>query len=268
MKKNLWYLIFAVIALLILAGGFWLYRQFNKPVEKKSTHKPVSVKKVNDLELAKRPYVALLPHANPGRCNGVDLIIEDLKNEESLAEYELEYNAGSLIQGVFGRRDFSQIANEHQPLEFGSCSKGKCKCDSDISGGSLTLTFTTPVDEYVLKSDFSLYQVNAQDKLLSTDGRFQVDFKSSLPKGTTVIVMKMMGLPKNLPGELLVGPYGLFTPKGMVAKGKLSALLQTSESSKLVFWDGLDWLELPASQDDKKVNFSMPKLGIVALIKN
>ena len=92
------------------------------------------------LELDKRPFVQLIPHPDPGRCDGITLLVDNLKNNESLAEYELEYMAGPLIQGVFGRRDFTEVA-EHQPLELGSCSKGKCKCDTDITGGSLTLSF-------------------------------------------------------------------------------------------------------------------------------
>lgn len=265
MKKIL-PIILGIAAILIIGGGVWMWLKGQKPAEKKTIAPPPSVKKVNELELEKRPFVALLPHPNPGRCNGVDLIIENLQNQESLAEYELEYTAGPLIQGVFGRRDFSQVANTHQPLEFGSCSKGKCKCDTGISGGSLTLTFTTPSEEYALKSDFSLYEVGEDEVFTSTDARLQVEPGRALATGTQVIVMKSMGLPSEIDGEVVVGPYGLFGPQGVTAKVPMEASLQTQEEGKLMFWNGRAWEDLEVEVDGK-LSFELPGLGVVALVR-
>lgn len=266
MKK----ILLAGIGLAIVAvagGGFLLWRQSQKPEEKQTIAPPPSVKKVNELELAKRPYVALLPHPNPERCGGVDLIIENLTNRETLAEYELEYTAGPLIQGVFGRRDFTQVANTHQPLEFGSCSKGKCKCDTDITGGSLTLTFTTPEEEYVLKSDFSLSMVGEGKLLTSTDARLTVDPGRALPSGTPVIVMKAMGLPAPVEKEVIAGPYGIFAPQGVKVTGTLEVTMQTHEGGTFMYWNGNDWMTPKTMPKDDKYVIPVSSLGVIVLVK-
>jgi hypothetical protein len=255
----------AIVA--VAAGGFLIWRQSQKPEEKQTIAPPPSMKKVNELELGLQPFVALLPHPNPETCSGVDLVIEDLKNKESLAEYELEYTAGPLIQGVFGRRDFTQVANTHQPLEFGSCSKGKCKCDTNISGGSLTLTFTTPGEEYALKSDFSLYVVGEDEVFTSTDARFTVNPGRALAKGTPVIVMKTMGLPAPVEKEVIAGPYGVFAPQGVKPTGTLEVTLQTHEGGTFMYWDGNGWMTPKTMPRDDKYVIPVSSLGVAVLVK-
>lgn len=269
MKKIL--LIIISILVLALIGGsvyFFFFKDKGKGA-KEEIIAPPSIKKVNELEISKRPYVALLPNPNPARCNGADLIIEEFKNGETLVEYELEYTAGSLIQGVFGRRDLTEAATDHQPLEFGTCSKGKCKCDQEISGGSLTLNFTLPGDEYTLKSDFTMGAVGSTEgDLISTDARLRINVGTALAKGTQVVVIKAMGLPSQLEEEILVGPYGVFAPKGISAKGGLKITLQIGEDQgTLMYWDGKAWQDLKATVSDGKLTATMPDVGIVVLVK-
>ena len=268
MRKKL--LIFLIIILFFILGGvsfFWWQRNQRKKAQE-TVSVPTTVKKVNQLEISKRPYVALLPYPNSARCDGVEMLIENLKNGETLAEYELEYTAGPLIQGVFGRRDLTEAGAEHQPLEFGSCSKGKCKCDKEITGGSLTLNFSLPDDEYSLKSDFSLQTVEkGQEEITSTDARLLIDVNSALPDNTQVIVMKTMGLPGEINGEVLAGPYGIFTPRNIKLKKAIEVSLQTKDEGKLMFWNGKAWQELDVEASDGKLTSTISETGVIALVR-
>jgi len=269
MKKILLIIISILVLALISGGVYYFFFKAKDKGAKEEIIAPPSIKKVNELEVSKRPYVALLPHPNPARCSGADLIIEDLKNGETLAEYELEYTAGSLIQGVFGRRDLTETTTDHQPLEFGTCSKGKCKCDQEISGGSLTLNFTIPGDEYTLKSDFTMGTVGSiEGDLISTDARLRIDVGTALARGTQVVVIKAMGLPGQLEGEILVGPYGVFVPMGVKAKGGLTITLQAGDDQgSLMYWNGQAWQDLKAKSTEGKLTTTMPDVGIVVLVK-
>ena len=269
MKKILLIIISILVLALISGGVYYFFFKGKGKGAKEEIIAPPSIKKVNELEISKRPYVALLPHPNAARCNGADLVIEDLKNGETLAEYELEYTAGSLIQGVFGRRDLTKTTTDHQPLEFGTCSRGKCKCDQEISGGSLTLNFTLPGDEYTLKSDFTMGTVETiEGDLMSTDARLRIDVGTALARGTQVVVMKAMGLPGQLEGEILVGPYGIFVAKGVSAKGGLEITLQIGDDKgTLMYWDGKAWQDLKTTASEGKLTATMPDAGIVVLVK-
>lgn len=266
-KKHLTLII--IIFIILLAGlGFFLWLQSGKKTEEEPiTGTSRKVSRINQLDFAKRPFVQLIPHPDPARCDGIILLVDNLKNNETLTEYELEYMAGPLIQGVFGRRDFTKIT-EHQPLELGSCSKGKCKCDADIRGGSLTLSFQAQ-EEYTLKGDFSYQNVGEVDGILtSRDAKLSLDVGSSLPATTTVIIASTFGLPAELEGEVVSGPYGIFAPAGLSPRGTMKLSLQTKEeNASLYFWDGNSWQKLSDEIKDDKITSEISKLGVVVLIK-
>lgn len=266
-KKILLFIIPVIVLALLGVGVYFAFFKTERKEDKTAIQAPPSVKRVNELALTKRPYVALLPHPNLSRCSGADLIIENLQLNEKLAEYELEYTAGSLIQGVFGRRDLTQ-AGSFQPLEFGTCSRGKCKCDQDISGGSLTLEFTGGDEDYTLKSDFTLGIIGEiEGDLISTDARLQIEVAKAFARGTPVIVMKGMGLPDEVEGEVVVGPYQIFAPRAISAKGDFKVTLQTQEEGRLMFWNGKLWQDLEVQISENKLTATMPDEGVLVLVK-
>jgi hypothetical protein len=229
---------------------------------------PPAINKVNALALAKRPYVELIPHANPGRCNGVDMKISKLRNGEEKVEYELEYTTEKLIQGVFGRRDFT-VTEEHAPLEFGTCSKGKCKCDDDINGGSLKLIFSGRQD-YTLKGDFSVQNVAEEEGMLSSkDMRLKITVGDSLPKTANVLITSTFGLPADLDDEVILGPYGIFVEGVDELDSPMTIILQSKDvvTSKVQLWNGNAWQILEAQIDGDKAEFEIEKLGVIVLTK-
>ena len=260
-----------ILTFFILASatiGFFLWiRSGKKGKEETAKIVPQKVTPVNQLAQDKRPFVQLVPHPDPARCDGITLLIDNLKNNETLAEYELEYMAGPLIQGVFGRRDFTE-RTEHKPLELGSCSKGKCKCDTGITGGSLTLRFTAQED-YTLKGDFSYQTVGDVDGIISSrNAKLTLKVGNALPNSTTVIVASTFGLPSELEGEIVTGPYGIFAPEGITPSGSIELTLQTKEEKAILyFWNGNSWQKLSDEVKAGKISGEISDLGVAVLVK-
>ncbi|MEK7513443.1 MAG: hypothetical protein AAB580_00965, partial [Patescibacteria group bacterium] len=202
MKPYLKYIIPAIIIVLIV--GIYIYK---KPKNTETT-KPASrkVEQINQLALKDRPFVTLTPRSDGKEVTlGIDKVTNATK-----VEYEMEYQADNLIQGVFGNIDFTQEPTPvAKNLLFGSCSKGKCRYDENVSGGSLTLRFDGGSEAYTLKSDFNLQNMfDRQGVFTSKDIKATLDVgKSGLPSATYLIISGTMGLPAPVDGEVLAGPY-------------------------------------------------------------
>lgn len=222
---------------------------------------------INQLPVKQRPFVSLTPREDGNEVNlklydnlGVDLV-----------EYELEYQAGNMIQGAFGRIDFSQ---EEPPvakqLLFGSCSKGVCKYDEDVNGGSLTLRFEGD-EPVVLKGDFSLQQMSQVEGVFSSrDGRFNLKLDSGqLPASAFLVVSDTFGLPQELEGEVVSGPYGVFSASDSLSSSAqvvFKSSQANSEQKIFVYTQG-QWQELDSSVQDGQITASTDVLGIFLLVK-
>ena len=67
--------------------------------------------------------------------------------------------------------------------------------------------------------------------------------------------MQSPGLPKNLEGEVLSGPY-LFSGVGPLpdTTGDITMRLsKPTETATLYGWDGTDWTEIPSTHDGKQL---------------
>ena len=133
-KTNLKFIVPGAILLIILAWMFW-------PSKKTKTETQAPTKKleeINKVVIADRPFVTLTPREDGKE---VTMTIDRVKNADSV-EYEMEYQAAELIQGVFGTISFKE---ESLPVEksllFGSCSKDKCRYDEGVTKVTLTVVF-------------------------------------------------------------------------------------------------------------------------------
>ena len=264
MKKNLKFIIPAVLVVGVLAWIFWPAKKTKVDTPQKETRK---VEQINKLAIKDRPYVTLTPRPD-GR--EVTLMIDNVTNATE-AEYELEYTAGSMIQGVFGTIDF----NEDEPpvekdLLFGSCSKGKCRYDENVSGGSLTIRFDGGDEAYTLKSDFNLQQMADREGVFtSKDIKASLEVGSSLSSSAYVVVQNTMGLPAELEGEILAGPYAFIAATDPTLKGAELTIKSKDDltDAKLMFWSGKDWQELVSKVGDGKISAPVTSLGTFVLVK-
>lgn len=265
MKSYLKYLIPVLIVLIVI--GVFIFKN-----PKKAAQTPAGtarqVEQINQISIKDRPFVTLTPRADGKE---VTLSLDQVKNA-SKVEYELEYQTESLIQGVFGNIDFTQETPPvSKNLLFGSCSKGKCRYDEGIVGGSLTLRFEGGSQPYALKADFNLQNMfDRQGVFISKDAKATLDVgKSGLPNITYLIIAGTMGLPSPVDGEILGGPYA-FLAASSPALTKATVTIQIKDDltgAKLMFWNGKAYTELKAMVGDGKISAPVTTLGTFVVVK-
>src|SRR3990167_7164244 len=223
---------------------------------------------VNTIDVKDRPYVTLAPTIGGRHPLGqeVTLTIHTVTLGATSVEYELEYQAGTLLQGAFGTIDLTKDQPPvNKDLLFGSCSTGgKCAYHKDVSGGNLTLRFKGGSQNFNLKSEWNLQKMaDRQGKFSSRDGKFQLEVgKTGLQNNTFLVMIQTMGLPKSVGGEILAGPYGIFTNNHQLSgTAQLTLRLnQDASSAKLLGWDGQAWKEYKSTLADKTLTATVDKL--------
>lgn len=265
MKSSLKYLIPVLIVLIVI--GVFIFKN-----PKKATQTPAGtarqVEQINQISIKDRPFVTLIPRADGKE---VTLSLDQVKNA-SKVEYELEYQTDSLIQGVFGNIDFTkETPPVSKNLLFGSCSKGKCRYDEGIVGGSLTLRFEGGSQPYALKADFNLQNMfDRQGVFISKDAKATLDVgKSGLANATFMIISSTMGLPAAVDGEIIAGPYA-FLAASSPKLSKASLTIKSKDDlsgAKLMYWNAKAWLELKAELGAGDISASVTGLGTFVVVK-
>jgi hypothetical protein len=163
----------AVLAVVLLAGGGVAYwKMKSAPVATKEEPKKRKIADpVNVIPVDQRPYIQIAPLAD-GR--NLELIVKHLNKPATEAEYELEYQAGSLLQGAFGAIELPSVPAKATIL-LGSCSAGgACTYHTDVKGGTLLTRFKGD-ESYALKSDWRYFDNRLKEiELASKDAKFQL----------------------------------------------------------------------------------------------
>lgn len=263
-KANLKFIIPGLILLIILAWMFW-------PSKKTKTETQAPTKKleeINKIAIADRPYVTLTPREDGKE---VTMTIDRVTNASSV-EYEMEYQAAELIQGVFGTISFK---DEPLPVEksllFGSCSKDKCRYDEGVTGGSLTMRFDGGKDAYALKSEFNLQQQFDREGIFtSKDSKASLTVgKTGLPNNTFMLVSGTMGLPTDIDGEVLAGPYSFLAASSPALKNATLTIQSKDDltGAKLMFWNGKALVDLKVTVSDGKLSAPVASLGTFLVVR-
>jgi len=264
MKKYLKMIVPGIVLLVI--GSWWF---FIRPKKIEAPVQPArKMEEINKITLSERPFVTLTPREDGKEVN---LVIDRVKNA-TMVEYEMEYQAASLIQGVFGTIDFTtEPVPVSKDLLFGSCSKGKCRYDKGVSGGSLTLRFEGGSAPFALKSDFNLQQMfDRQGKFVSKDSRATLDVGvKGLADKTFVIVSGTMGLPTDIDGEVIAGPYSFLAATSLTLKNATITIQSKDDltGAKLMFWNGKTLAELKSTVTDGKIAAPVTGLGTFLVVK-
>jgi len=223
-----------ILVLAVVAGGiFWFSRG------KKAPEAPVEETPVV-LPLAERPYVSLTPTRD---AHNFSLEIENIKGASSV-DFELLYFSNELSRGVIGSIDVEGSPVLTKEILLGSCSKNVCRYDENITSGALTLRFRGPsgVAKYVVP--FNLYEGTGQTQEATLEeGNFS--FEGKLKKGGFYLVSGTVGLPGRVEGEVLAGPYGVFTEEDEGVSGTVQIGADVDLATfKVLAWDGKAWGEL------------------------
>lgn len=248
-------LVVLAVAILVIGGigAVLIIRSLgNKQGSVKQT--PPKLEPINQIPTEDRPFTTIIPRAD-GR--EVRITINRLDNFNKV-EYELEYQAGSLLQGAFGQIDFMQEkAPVSRNILLGSCSAGgKCSYHENVNGGTLLLRYQNG-DTTALKGEWN-FQVMREQKgsFTSRDAKFTFDVgKNGLPAATFVIVAQTMGLPAPVDGEIAGGPYIVTLPQSVSSTTKeINLTIRTNTADpdiKLLGWIEDGWVEYETEQSGK-----------------
>lgn len=262
MKKYLKFIVPGLLIIIILSWLFWPSKKTAAP-----TATTKKMEEINKIAVKDRPFVTLAPREDGKE---VTLTIDRVKNATKV-EYEMEYQAESLIQGVFGTID---LEKDNLPVVkkglFGTCSKNVCRYDEGVSGGSLVLRLEGGKIA-VLKTEFNLQQMfDREGVFTSKDAKATLDVgKTGLPNGTYLIISGTMGLPSTITGTVIAGPYAFLTSGNPVLKNATITIQSKDDltGAKLMFWNGKTLTELKSTVADGKISAPATGLGIFVVVK-
>ncbi len=257
MKKTLLLLSIFVITLSLSGCSLFKKKKTAEATKKAPINEPVNV-----IDTTLRPFVSLVPSSN-GR--NITLNIDTLPKKAAEMEYELEYQAGTLLQGAFGSIDLSSIPTSTDIL-LGSCSAGgACSYHEDVKGGSLTMKFRAD-ENYALKTEWRYIPTNEADgQFSSRDSKLQIQAGKVLDKTPYVIVMQTSGLPSEIDGQVIAGPYGIFTSGNLPQDQTVEVSVRLSEDSQTATihgWDGSSWQSFDTTVADKTATAEVDLMSV------
>lgn len=261
-------LIIGVIVLIGLAIGAGIFAftrksspsdQAGQPQTKKKIAVPVNIIEVND-----RPYVQIVPLADGHNLN---LVVKSIKKPATEVEYELEYQAGSQLQGAFGLIELANLPAEFKIL-LGSCSAGgACTFHENVQGGTLLNKFMGP-ENYAVKSDWRYIDNKAKDTTISsTDAKFQLE-AASLASQRYLIIYNTPGYPEGLTGTPVSDPYSLTSSAALSGKGTLTMRATEEGQFTIMGWNGQAWKSFSTKSDGKSATADVDLMELYVLVKN
>lgn len=268
LKKNQQLIIGVIIvAVLAIGGGVFAWSRMNTKTDTTQVAEPKKKKvadPVNVLAVPERPYIQIAPLAD-GR--NLELIVKHLNKPATSVEYELEYQAGSLLQGAFGEIELGSVPAQAKIL-LGSCSAGgACTYHEDVKGGTLLTRFSGD-ERYALKSDWRYFDNRAKEAAFaSKDAKFQLESKD-LGAQRFLIVFNTPGYPEGLTGTAISDPYSLSVSSSLKGKGKLTIRAnEEAASAAIMGWDGSAWKEFPTTVDGKTLTADVDLLELYVAVK-
>lgn len=262
MKRSLLIVFFSLFFAIFLSGC--LKKKPEAPVER-----PKIQESVNTVPLNERVY-STLSFASVSKFplgRELTLSIADSKGA-SLVEYELEYQAGTLVQASIGSIVPQDKKPPHQQKDIllGSCSAGgACSYHQDVKGGTLLLRFK---NSWVgnLKGEWNYYAPGNDGKLSSRDAKFQLEAPKL--KNAFVVISQTLGLPASVSTDVLAGPYNLATTASTVGEMDLTMRLSEEiQTAKLLFWNGNTYQQIKHTLNGKTLTAKLSSPGTYLVTK-
>jgi hypothetical protein len=256
----------AVLAVIVLIGGGVFAFSRMRGTADPGTQEQAKKKKaepVNVIAVADRPYLKIVPAAD-GR--NITLVVESLKKAATEVEYELEYQAGTQLQGAFGVIELAKLPAEFKIL-LGSCSAGgACSYHEDVKGGTLLTKFSGP-ENYALKSDWKYIDNRSKETAVSsTDAKFQLESKD-LATLRHLIIFNTAGYPDGLTGTPVSDPYSLTASGDLDGNATLTMRANEEGNFTIMGWDGSAWKSFPAAADGKSATAEVQLMELYILVK-
>src|SRR3990167_5484439 len=160
-----------------------------------------------EVALEDRPIASLTPSADG---HWLKLVITKIKIKAETMDYELLYQLpDGRTQGVPGTIDLKEESEITRDLLLGSESSGRFRYDEGVEEGSLTLRFRDGKGKLLTKFT-TKFHLQSGDKELTA---VEADFSYTLGKvgKDFFVTMQTFGVPADAPGEVMAGPFGVFS---------------------------------------------------------
>lgn len=248
--------IFILTPLLLIVLAVYIFSRSKTSQQSPSVSQ--TVQEVVDIPLEQRPYLELIP-----RQDGKEITLKLTKyTTSSKVEYELSYESQGIPRGVIGESvlDTSTLTKD---LLLGTCSRNVCRYDEGVSSGEVVLKFRQAEKVKKFNSQFLLQQ--SDKELKSPDNKFYLKGKFSK---TFYIVAPTIGLPEVVAGQIVEGPYGIFTSGASSLKDSRIIFAGQSDAALQVFnWTGSSWIELTCKVTDDGIEANVDKIGTFVLVR-
>ncbi len=253
-----------IMAVLLIGGGVFAFMKMRggSTTPQEEQKKKKVAEPVNILPVDQRPYITI----KPKDARNVTLTVASLKKPATTVEYELEYQAGSLLQGAFDSISLGSLPASKDIL-FGSCSAGgACTYHEDIKGGTLLTRFEGP-ENYALKSDWRYFDnVTKDSKVASKDAKFQLE-SPDLKAQRLSVVFNTAGFPEGLKGTPLSDPYSLQVVGALKGKGELTMRANEEGATAIMGWDGKAWKSFETKVDGKSLTATVDLMELYIAVK-
>jgi hypothetical protein len=221
-------LILLLLGILVVVGAYFFVTRNKKDGD--TTEDETSLIEVS---LSDRPITSLTP-SDDGHW--LTLLVEEITIDAASLDYELLYKLpDGRTQGVPGSITLKGESEIERELLLGSESSGKFRYDEGVDKGTLTLRFRNEKGKLIAKFSTEFALLSGISELTSIDGDFTVGLNRR--SSEYFVVMETFGVPEVPTGEVVSGPYGVFS--------SASSLTGTAEisSGTLYEWSGSDWVD-------------------------
>lgn len=208
--------VLALIFVVIVGGVIFLLQKNNTP---SPTQSPVEVEETApELPFDQRPYVSLTPRSDGHWLKLTIAGVNKVPNAASV-DYMLSYDVPDHpSQGVPGTVKLTGITTIDRDLLLGSESSGKFRYDEGVSKGQITLKFRNSSKKLIGMLSTEFHLLSKTEVLNSIDNQFSYKLSKKPTKGYFV-VLNTFGLIEGVKGELVSGPYGVFSSETLSNPG-------------------------------------------------
>lgn len=236
LKRMRSYLPLIFVAGIILIATLTTFIFFNSRTKSDANNPPEERTVVKELPLDQRPYTTLTPD-NEGK--ELQLVITRIPSQVPTLEYELKYNRyeqevkGDVPDGIPGTVSLDGKTSLERKLTLATCSSGRCRYHKNVKDIVLTIRLRDAKGKLVAKLSTDVVMRFGEKTISSAADVLKVTFDKK--QSNIFIIMNTLGLPVPITGEIVAGPYGVFTSgkdkvnaQVIISKGKLQELSGSS----------------------------------------
>jgi hypothetical protein len=189
---------------------------------------------LKNVPLLQRPVAKLTPSEDG---HWLKLDVEKFEIEAETLDYELLYKLpDGRTQGVPGTIELEGQDSISRDLLLGSESSGKFRYDEGVEKGTLTLRFRNEKGKLVARFTSEFVLLSGTTTLTSAGGEFAMELAKD--PGVFFVVMGTFGVPEEAPGEVVSGPYGVFSSEEVSLAGSVEI-----SNGEIYRWTGTKWTD-------------------------